>query len=299
MKFIAKKIGLIIVILLMVSILLTLVSCDTNNSSENKTEEHTDAPTQEQTEETGKFTEKVRKDIQNAYFEKTYKESNKEWYNSPDQVEVTCYGSFDNAHCVMITHSGAFYAEEITYIEVAGFKFVFSSSNIMSVYYEGDFYSLQNAYENGILSEAEIEKLHTDYMTIKWGKTDVNFGTSRDPWKLSDETKRNIQLAYLKKVYGEEYDANGFSPEDFLVACYGIFDNVYCVVISDNLGGQDGTVTEVTVAEQTVVFKANDVMQVYCDDMLYDLDQAYENDILNESDIEKLLVNLNAKYVDK
>ena len=282
MKGKIKVISLVLVMLLSMSLIFILGSCDTKNPMENETE----APPQEKPQETGEFTEKVLKEIQNAYFKKTYTDKSKGFYNSPNQVEVTFYGSFDNAYCIKIRRPGEGFDTAITFVEVAGFEFTFPDSNTMSVYYDGKFYSLQAAYENGILDDAEIAELWELYVQIAYG------GNAPD-YKHFSRIKPKIQLAFLEKVYGEEYKLDSYMPEDVPIECYGVFDDAYCVILWDKLGGQFGTITEVTVAGQTFVYETPDMIQVYCNEVLYDLPEAYENGILDESEIAELYRSYN------
>ena len=40
----------------------------------------------------------------------------------------------------------------------------------MRVYYNGEFYGLTKAYENGILDDTELGALYNYYTSTKWGK---------------------------------------------------------------------------------------------------------------------------------
>ena len=106
----------------------------------------------------------VMANIQNAYFEKTYEEEHKDYYNSPDQVHVEYYGSFNNAYCVMITCPLYEYASVMTEVTVGGYTFIFGSSNTMQVFFEGEFYGLKQAYEYGILDNKALFCLYNYYI---------------------------------------------------------------------------------------------------------------------------------------
>ncbi len=110
------------------------------------------------------------KEIQSAYFEKTYEEEYADYYNSPNQVRLKYYGSFDNAYCFILDCPIYNYSSVMTEVEVGGYTFVFGSSNTMQVYCDGEFYGLKQAYENGILNKVELAKLYSYYNEVKWGK---------------------------------------------------------------------------------------------------------------------------------
>lgn len=115
--------------------------------------------------------------------------------------------------------------------------------------------------------------------------------------KIPEDAKREIQLAFLEKVYGEEYKKDSYMPEDVPIECYGIFDDAYCVILWDKTGGRMGTVTEVTVAGYRFVYGTPDIIQVYFNEALYDLTTAYENGILDETEIAELYTNYNEKHL--
>ena len=86
------------------------------------------------------------------------------------QVKGVCYGVFDDVYCLILTPPKVEYTTAMKYVDIAGYTFRFGSSNTMVVYYNGEFYSLTKAYENGILDDAEIEELYNFYTETKWGK---------------------------------------------------------------------------------------------------------------------------------
>lgn len=114
--------------------------------------------------------------------------------------------------------------------------------------------------------------------------------------QMSDEIKRNIQLAFLEKVYGTSYKEYSYMPEDVPIELYGKFDDAYCVMLWDKTCGQFGIVTEVIVAGEKFIYETPNVIQVYFDGVLYGLAQAYENGILDESEIAELCNNYNETY---
>ena len=78
-----------------------------------------------------------------------------------------CYGIFDDAYCLMLDHPKLLYTCAVTEVEVGEYTFVFSDGNTMKVYCNGEFYGLKQAYENGILDDAELESLYNYYMKTR------------------------------------------------------------------------------------------------------------------------------------
>ncbi len=106
--------------------------------------------------------------------------------------------------------------------------------------------------------------------------------------EMPAEIKREIQIAVLTRVYGEEYVKDGYTPEYVWVVCYGIFDDAYCCMIWDHSGAELSVETEVEVGGYTFMFGSPNTMLVYCDGEFYGLKQAYENGILDDTEIAEL-----------
>ena len=115
-------------------------------------------------DKTGKLTDAIKSEIQIKYYERHIYSN-----GSPAQIRGICYGVFGDAYCLMLTSPGVEYTTAMVYIDVAGYTFEFGSSNTMIVYYNGEFYGLKKAYENGILNDAEVEELYNFYTETEWG----------------------------------------------------------------------------------------------------------------------------------
>ena len=81
------------------------------------------------------------------------------WYlldQTIDDVWITSYyGIYNGSVPLMITNRGAGYSGEVKTIVVADIKFTFGG-NIMSVWKEGEFYSLEEAYNLGFLTQEDL-----------------------------------------------------------------------------------------------------------------------------------------------
>ena len=184
MKKLIKTISLITALLLTFSLLVTFASCNKDDSDEKITnhtdntekptdnaEKPTEAPTEKPTEEVKvdppvEISAEMESEIKNKYIEFYYDENDQDYYNKylPDMVKIeACYGIFDDAYCAIITYPLVEYTCEETEVEVGGYTFVFGSSNTMIVYCDGKIYSLEKAYEKGILDDAELELLYNNY----------------------------------------------------------------------------------------------------------------------------------------
>ncbi len=155
MKAYIKSIVLIIAAILIISFMGVLVSCDNINYTLRTDPEKIE-------DKTGKMSDEIKSEIQLEYYR-----IRRMLYIFPKNVEGVCYGVFDDAYCLIIRHPEPS-ATVMTYEEVAGYEFSFGSEHI-TVYCNGEIYSLTEAYENSILDDAEIEELYNFYTETKWG----------------------------------------------------------------------------------------------------------------------------------
>ena len=164
MKRFIKIISLTLVLVFVASAMLSLVSCDNINYQSDPDPDQTNTNPDNIDDKTGKLTDEIKSEIQLKYYDKHTNES-----DSPAEIKGVCYGVFDDVYCLILTLPKVEYTTAMKYVDVAGYNFMFGSSNTMIVYYNGEFYSLTKAYENGILNDAEIEELYNFYTETKWG----------------------------------------------------------------------------------------------------------------------------------
>ncbi len=280
MRKVIKSVCLTIAILLAISFVGFLVSCDNSSSKSMKT-----APDKIK-DETGKLTDNMKREIQTAYYKK-----DEEKIKSPDQVSGVCYGVFDDVCCLMITLSNEMYIDELTKVEVGEYRFLFKNSNIMIVYCEEKFYSLTEAYESGILSDENLAELYILYNKVVWGEPDnqdLGGELYDEGLPMSSEIKREIQIAELISQHGANYEEKGFATEYIGVICYGIFDDVYCVRTWES-DIHVIAIVEVKVGEYTFHFTNPQYMpKIYKEGNFYSLNEAYENGIISDENLAEL-----------
>ena len=111
----------------------------------------------------------ITEEIQKAYFEKY---DNLYAKYSYDMIDVVFYGSFeeDSVYVVMIYPQNVMYPSVISSEEVNGVVFTYNDSNMLTVYYNGDFYKLSDAYAEGILTESHLSEIAAAYPHLTIGK---------------------------------------------------------------------------------------------------------------------------------
>ena len=79
-----------------------------------------------------------------------------------DDVSVIEYcGTYDDCSVLMLTTRVSVYAQALWTEEVAGSRFGYSDSNRLYAWKDGRIYTLPEAYEAGLLSEADLKTIRS------------------------------------------------------------------------------------------------------------------------------------------
>lgn len=73
-----------------------------------------------------------------------------------DEISLRCYGSFDGVYVLFVDVESWAYTDEEWSEVIGDVEFFYGSGQTMTVYSDGVFYSLAEAYENGILSRDNL-----------------------------------------------------------------------------------------------------------------------------------------------
>lgn len=190
----------------------------------------------------------------------------------PEELEnLKHYGPYDG--WFLLIYPGQLQA--VSYQEVAGFVFSSSSSFSMKAYKDGATYPLPDAYEQGIVPMEILEKAHRDHT--------AQMSVERLIWQQSKALSnfREISEAFAQ-VYGTELSTREGAENG--IRYYGTYAG--CQVISTTVSG--GEMAEVTVAGKTFGGTEGFVMFVYHNGQLLTLQQAYDQDILQDADVERI-----------
>ena len=77
---------------------------------------------------------------------------------SPEQIDYTCFGKFGDSIAIYFHTSGAYSSE--TSETIAGFRFNYPDSRVIKIWNNGRFYIMTEAFEKGMIAEADIESIH-------------------------------------------------------------------------------------------------------------------------------------------
>ncbi len=82
-----------------------------------------------------------------------------------NDITLRCYGSFDGVYVLFVDDSNALYSDLICKENVSGVEFIYSDSQQLTVYAEGEFYSLSESFEKGLLTHEELLEVQNNYLT--------------------------------------------------------------------------------------------------------------------------------------
>ncbi len=109
----------------------------------------------------GELPPDVEVEIKEAFFYEKVPESDKKYF-STDDLSIRYYGCYNGGFAVFV--DGIFdYTEAFEYETVLGIEFEYSSGQKLLYYKDGRFYSLPEAAVAGLLSQTDVETLHSVY----------------------------------------------------------------------------------------------------------------------------------------
>lgn len=82
---------------------------------------------------------------------------------SEEEISLRCFGAFDGAYVLFVDVKGLDYDTAIWKEVVADSEFMYSNGQRLTVYFDGSFYTLIEAYENGILSSENLQTAQWNY----------------------------------------------------------------------------------------------------------------------------------------
>lgn len=233
-----------------------------------------------------------KKEIEEAWLEESYKLTRKyytlTWYNEDSMPERThgarYYGTYSGYDFLYISvvprHAEVF-------CDVAGLEFTTSYGGSLYAYRDGEFYSPDEPYENGLMSNeqvAEIHKLHQSYEEKIAELNKIPPALSREgreaPWArepISDSLKRQIEAA-LNEF--NQSDGSSFDHYSYYGTCGDriVFRQSSPVTV----------LVSFEIAGYTFSSGSGFDIYVYANGKIYSLHEAYEAGLICTENIAKL-----------
>lgn len=164
-----KKISVLSVLLLLLTVSLIMTAC-MNKATEGSQatdgySDNTEPPANENSE-SDTLSEELKKQIVEDYVAYAYGDEYDPKVNGIFQIE-RYYGSYDGAVAVTLTGSQSAYFQAMYTDIVAGIEIIYSYYNFIKVWKNGCFYTMQEAYDQGILTVDQVEEI-ANYRYIEY-----------------------------------------------------------------------------------------------------------------------------------
>ena len=79
---------------------------------------------------------------------------------SEEELAIDIYGEYDGTYVLIIDGPWGYPGVEVGNVNIGGVEFYFSSPRIPQAYQGGSFYSLREAYEEGLLTAGNLSELN-------------------------------------------------------------------------------------------------------------------------------------------
>ena len=133
-----------------------------------------------------------------------------------DNVFVDIRGVYGDAYALWVNERGSGSAQVLTHEVVANVLFVYGSSWSPEVYCDGDFYSLSEAYKQGLLSRNDVIDLRKHYSLYGiFSRLSID--------SLTDEVAVKV-CEYMEDKYNTYVDPEDISLEIYAVLGNGLYD---------------------------------------------------------------------------
>ncbi len=108
----------------------------------------------------------LRDDVELEIMEVYHNASNllKDEKFKPSNFTIEYFGTYNGAVAVRITCKSILYPDVVTEEMVGEIQFTYGNSNKIKIWANGKFRSLSNAYGDGILTDADVEAIHSAFV---------------------------------------------------------------------------------------------------------------------------------------
>lgn len=190
------------------------------------------------------------------------------------------YGSYGGARILKLS-TNQMYFTSMCYEIVDNKLFIHSSSQYFSVYKDSQFYTLENAYINQVISSQSITELYKNYYNFEEEKVDKQM--IEHDFNIGKYTNSSGILTNYENIQIE----------------YGKINSSYVVLFDYEFHlGKLTSSHEEKVADYTFKYNNEATLKVWNDHKIYDLNEAYNLKLLSEDDIKILYDIHQAKYVN-
>lgn len=212
--------------------------------------------------------------------------------------DVSCksYGEFDGTYVLIISVKDMDATTALNDVTVDGVDFHFHIGITFDVYRKGAFYTLQEAFDSGLLTHEDLltvrrnHRAEYEYLYEEFDKPDIKDKTTIF---LDEAIEREIIAAVIAAHSDYKYPLH---EEYFSLRCFGAFDGVYVLFVDCTQWGYTADVTQIIVDGVEFVYGSGQRLEVYKDGEFYSLTEAFENGILSHDDLLTVQSNYNRRH---
>lgn len=207
--------------------------------------------------------DRLQAEIREAYARHTGREG----VTADDVVIQSYYGTYGGSVAMMIGTKGSMYLTVITCETVAGFRFEYGSSQTISVYKDRKFYSLAGAYERGILSQDDVERIYY-----------------RGKYQPKDPLRTEICEAYVKHFGRDDITAGDVVIQNY----FGEYNGSIPMMITDKYMGYGAMITCEMAGGYPFIYSSTQQMSVYREGGFYSLADACQKGFLTIDNLKEI-----------
>lgn len=230
----------------------------------------------------------IEEEIIEAYYDTQVEDSLKDQYTAAD-LSLRFRGAFSDAYVIFIDGIYLYQAERTSEI-VGGIKFEYLETRKLQVYHQGAFYSLQEAYELGLLSANDLYDLKEIYEACGGSKLESRtikgeVPTTRQPCNHTASPDREITIdEEIRQAYANWIPDANYTSDDLCVRYRGAFNDLYAVFI-DGPFGYTTAIRNETIAGVSFDFPDGQILYAYHQGNFYRLAEAYALGLLTETEL--------------
>ncbi len=204
-----------------------------------------------------------------------------------DVMIAEYYGTYDDCIAIFITDRYSWYNDEPETEKIAGYEFSYPDSRTIKIYRDGEFSTLQRAYNQGWVSKKAVKSIH-HYYTSK--EENVVIDTT---YAISELTSlSDLSVAITKQYYLDYYGFTNKTISDVTISEYfGSYgaDGEYMAMFIGGKGFGNGGIADVEtktkIAGYTFVYPTSKTIDICYYNEFTTLEKAYEKGWLTDYDI--------------
>ena len=85
----------------------------------------------------------------------------------PEEIDCEFFGKYGDSVAVYF-HTAGSYGEKLQRYDIAGFRFIYPDSRVIRIWNNGDFYTMSEAYELGLINDVDVEAINYPFQSMEF-----------------------------------------------------------------------------------------------------------------------------------